>query len=119
MTSFILMLHASPWSQQSVLTACQFAQKAIERGNRVKALFLYQDAVLNALSNLDIPSDELNGQAQLQQLHNKHGVPLLLCATAAEKRGITEDTVQSGFQLAGLAELAEMSCETDRVVQFK
>ena len=119
MTRFIISLHASPWSHQSVLTAVQFAQAAIKRGNQVKAIFLYQDAVLNASPSLDISSDELNGQTHLLQLHEQHGVPLMLCVTAAEKRGLVADNIKAGFRLAGLAELAELSTETDKLVQFK
>lgn len=119
MTSFILMLHAPAWSHQSVLTACQFANTAIRRGNKVKAVFLYQGAVLNASDSLEISSDELNGQQHLIELHETHGVPLMLCVTAAEKRGLSESQIANGFKIAGLAELAELSTETDKVVQFK
>lgn len=119
MKSFILMLHSAPWSNQSVATAVDFAKTAIKRGNKVKAIFLYQDAVLCASPNLDIPSDELNGQTALLELHDKLGVPLMLCVTAAEKRGINEGHVVPKFQIAGLAEFAEMTVSTDKVVQFK
>ena len=119
MRSFILTIHASPWSYQSVLTAVQFAETAIKRGNQVKAIFLYQDGVLNASNSLDIMSDELNGQDPLLRLHETYGTPLLLCVTAAEKRGLNEDLVHPSFNIAGLAEFAELTTETDKVVQFK
>jgi len=119
MTSFILMIHASPWSHQSVLTAAQFAQTAIKRGNQVKAIFMYQDGVLNGQGALDIASDELNGQHPLLALHEQHGVLLLMCATAAEKRGLDMAQIKNGFKIAGLAELAELATSTDKVVQFK
>lgn len=119
MSSYILTLHRAPWSSQSVLTACQFAQTAIKQGKEVIALFLYQDAVLNVNSQLDIPSDELNGHQQLKKLHDKYGVKILFCVTAAEKRGITPDNTDSAFTLAGLAEFAELTTNTDKVIQFK
>jgi len=119
MCSFILSLHASPWSKQSVVTACQFAQTAIRRGNKVKAIFLYQDAVLNADSKLDISSDELNGHEYLIKLHEEFGVPLLLCVTAAAKRGLENTDCHPAFRVAGLAEFAELSTESDKLVQFK
>lgn len=119
MPSFILSLHASPWSKQSVITACQFATTAIQRGNKVRAIFLYQDAVLNAHSKLDISSDELNGQKPLVKLHEQFGVPLLLCVTAAAKRGLENEDCHPAFRVAGLAEFAELSTESDKVVQFK
>jgi len=119
MTSYILTLHSAPWSNQSVATACDFAEAAIKMGKEVKALFLYQDAVLNASDSLDIPSDEFNGGERLQALHNKYGTKLILCVTAASKRGINQHNISKGYTIAGLAEFAEMTTTTDKVVQFK
>lgn len=119
MTSYILTLHASPWSFQSVNTACDFAEAVIKRGKEVKALFLYQDAVLSGHTELDMPSDELNGQSKLLELHNKYGIKLLLCVTAASKRGLHNDNVAKGFTIGGLAEYAELTTSTDKVIQFK
>ena len=119
MTSYILTLHSAPWSSQSVATACDFAETAIKMGKQIKALFLYQDAVLNANNSLDIPSDELNGSQRLQALHQKFGIKILLCVTAANKRGINQENLDKGYTIAGLAEFAEMTTATDKVVQFK
>lgn len=119
MTSYILTLHNAPWSNQSVATACDFAEAAILKGKDVKALFLYQDAVLNANNALDIPSDEFNGGERLQALHQKFGTRLLLCVTAASKRGLNQDNISKGYTIAGLAEFAEMTTSTDKVIQFK
>lgn len=119
MTSYLLTLHAAPWSNQSVATACDFAETAISMGKEIKALFLYQDAVLNASNALDIPSDEFNGSERLQALHQKFGVKLMLCVTAASKRGINQDNISKGYTIAGLAEFAEMTTATDKVIQFK
>lgn len=118
MTSYILVLHAPAWSHQSVSTLVDFADVAVAAGKQLKAVFLYQDAVLNAQPQLDVPSDELNGQHLLLSLSKRHDVPLMLCVTAAEKRGINAELIQSGFQIAGLAEFAEMSIHTDKLIQF-
>lgn len=119
MTQFILVLHSPPWSHQSVATACDFARAAYSRGDEINAIFLYQDAVLNGLSNLDIPSDELDGQQHLIALQQEFSVPLLMCVTAAEKRGVSTDNMQDGFILSGLAEFAELTVNADKVIQFK
>ena len=116
---YLLMLSGKAWSEQSVLSACQFSQAAIQQGHTIDAIFLYQDGVTNALPQLDISSDELNGQKALLELHNKHGVPLWLCVTAGAKRGVNEENVIPGFKIAGLAEFAERSTEVDKVIQFK
>jgi tRNA 2-thiouridine synthesizing protein D len=119
MNRFILVIHCPPWSHQSVATACDFAAAAISRGNKVEAIFLYQDGVLNGVNSLDIPSDELNGQSGLCKLNKQHGIPLLLCVTAAEKRGLNETQLDPHFTMSGLAEFAERSTLADKVIQFK
>lgn len=119
MTQFILVLHNPPWSHQSVVTACDFARAAHSRGDEIKAIFLYQDAVLNGLSNLDIPSDELDGQQQLITLQQECAIPLLMCVTAAEKRGLDASKIRDEFTLSGLAEFAELTVNADKVIQFK
>lgn len=119
MSQFILVIHTPPWSYSSVKSACQFAEAAITRGNQVKAIFFYQDGVLNAATSLDIPSDELNGQKQILNLVKNHNIPLLLCVTAAEKRGLKEDVILPPFTISGLAEFAELSTQADQIIQFK
>jgi tRNA 2-thiouridine synthesizing protein D len=119
MSSYIVTIHSPAWSHQSVATACEFAEQVIKLNKQLKAIFLYQEGVLNSIQSLDIPSDELNGQNKLVQLSKQHQVPILLCATAAEKRGITPELVNPHFTFAGLAEFAELSTDADHVIQFK
>ncbi len=116
---YLIMLHGKAWSEQSVLSAAQFAEAAIKQGHKIDAIFLYQDGVTNALNCLDIPSDELNGQNALLSIHNTHGVPLWLCVTAGDKRGVNADNLKQGFKIAGLAEFAERCTLADKVIQFK
>ena len=116
---YLIMLHGKAWSEQSVLSACQFSEAAIAQGHIIDAIFLYQDGVTNALPNLEISSDELNGQSELLKLHKAFGVPLWLCVTAGVKRGIHEAHVEHGFKIAGLAEFAERCSVVDKVIQFK
>lgn len=119
MVNFSITLHSAPWSYQSVVSACEFAETAIKMGHKVPYIFLYQDGVLNACNTLDISSDELNGQQALVNLHNQYGVKLMLCVTAADKRGINQNNCQKGFVIAGLAEFAELTSSADKLVQFK
>lgn len=116
---YLLMIHSSPWSHQSVRSATDFATAAIQQGHKIDAIFLYQDGASIALPNLEISSDEFNGQQALQDLHNTYGVPIWLCVTAGVKRGVNEAHLANGFKIAGLAEYAEASTLADKVIQFK
>lgn len=116
---YLLMLHGSPWSHQSIKSAIDFSNAAIAQGHTIDALFLYQDGASNALPHIEISSDEFNGQQALLNLHHTAGIPIWLCVTAGVKRGVIENNVVSGFKIAGLAEFAEASTVADKVIQFK
>ena len=119
-SSFLLLLHCPPWSYLSVKSACDFAKAALNMNRSITGIFLYQDAVFNAALHLDIPSDELNGQQLLKALVHEHHIPIHLCITAAEKRGLNQTNIDAAFSIGGLAEFAESSCEPNRkIIQFK
>ncbi|MFT4924882.1 MAG: tRNA 2-thiouridine synthesizing protein D [Phenylobacterium sp.] len=123
MASFLLMVHSANYANQSSRSALKYAQAVINRGHQLKAVFFYQDGVYHANAFADIPSDELDTQPGFNTLHCEHDIPLLLCVTAAEKRGTInqqQDHRQApSFTIAGLAEMAEIAAQTDYVVQFK
>lgn len=119
MSSYIISIHAPPWSNQSVLSACQFSKQIIENNCDLKAFFLYQDGVFNASKTIDIPSDELNGQVPLINFSKQYNIPVLACVTASDKRGLTGAQLVPEVNIAGLAEFAELSISVDHIVQFK
>lgn len=118
MASFLLIVHSDHYANQSSRSALQFANAAIENSHQVKAVFFYQQGVLHASNSADVPSDELDTRSGFSQLKNDHHIELLVCVTAAEKRGTFEHH-HPDFTIAGLAEMAGISSEVDRVIQFK
>lgn len=130
MASFLIMVHNSNYASQSARSALKYAEAVIAKGHELKAIFFYQDGVYHANTLSIVPTDELNTQQGFKQLNSEHNIPLLLCVTAAEKRGIIDaqqaaqeslehHTVDNAFTVAGLAEMAAMAAQTDRMVQFK
>ncbi|MDP5212187.1 sulfurtransferase complex subunit TusD [Pseudoalteromonas tunicata] len=117
MASFVLSLHSSPSHSNSVINLVQFANTCLQQAHEIKAIFLYQDAVWHASSNFMIPTDEYQFTAQWHTLSDA-AIPLLLCVTAAEKRGLDLSSC-SPFQVAGLAEFAMTAATADKWVQFK
>jgi len=90
---------------------------------QVTGIFFYQDGVLNASASLSMPSDELQAISQWQQLHQAHGLPLHLCITAAEKRGLSDDWQEMNiilpeFTISGLGEFVSLYSEADQVIQL-
>ncbi|MDX1677845.1 DsrE/DsrF/TusD sulfur relay family protein [Arsukibacterium sp.] len=115
MTTFSLLLTTSPLASQDVASALQFASAALTAGYQIEQIFLYQDAVLLAAADIDLPTDEPNLSKQLAGFCQQHQIPLLYCVTAAEKRGLAMS--DSGFIAAGLAEFA-MRLTNSKLVQF-
>lgn len=110
-----------PYSNLTI-TALNYIETALKSGIKVIGVFFYQDGVLNANDKVHIASDEFQTIKHWQTLHDTYQLPLHLCITAAEKRGMNdeEDTnnLHNAFTISGLGELVELSTSADRMVQF-
>ena len=116
-----VMITTPPYSNMSV-TALDYVETALKSGVELIGVFFYQDGVLHANANIQIASDEFQALLHWQRLHHEYNLPLHLCITAAEKRGISDDqntkSIHSIFTVSGLGELVELSTSADRMVQF-
>lgn len=119
MSRFILIVHSDVFASQPSRSAYKFAQSLLNQSHELLGIFFYQQAVLHAHDQLELPEDELNTQPLFQQLQESYSIRLMVCSTAAEKRGITSTNLAQGFQLAGLAEFASLISDADRLIQFK
>lgn len=102
-------------------TAITYIEAAIEAGITVVGVFFYQDGVMHANQQAQIASDEFQCLQQWQLLHQKFQLPLHLCITAAEKRGLSDEqpnNIHPNFTVSGLGELVELVNKADRLVQF-
>lgn len=117
MSSFVLSLHTGVNDHHNIALLHRFVTACLNKGDEINCIFLYQDGVFHANQQLELPSDEYPLGETWQALSDL-GVPLMLCVTAAEKRGI--DIEHTGlFKVAGLAEFAMLSTKADKWVQFK
>ncbi|MFT5757861.1 MAG: tRNA 2-thiouridine synthesizing protein D [Alteromonadaceae bacterium] len=106
-------------------TAIDYIECALKSGIDIVGVFFYQEGVLNASSHLSLPSDEYQAHKQWQRLSRDYQLPLHICVTAAEKRGLSDDigsnqqtNIDKAFILSGLGELVELSNKADRVIQL-
>ena len=104
-------------------TAINYIKCALEEGITIVGVFFYQDGVLNASKSISIPSDEYQTMNAWRDLHLTYNLPLHICITAAEKRGLSDDedignNISELFTISGLGELVELSAQADRVVQM-
>jgi tRNA 2-thiouridine synthesizing protein D len=129
MSSFALVVTSAPFSQQNAYSAYRFALATVRSKHSINGIFFYQSGVLNG-SNLQItPSNEFDLHAAWNQLSQEFQVPLMVCVSAASRRGITtnEDARESDnthfsltapFESVGLGELAILLSNSDRLIQF-
>ena len=120
MTRFGLLLTSDGFASQSLASVLQFARTAVQQGYTIEHIFLYQDAVYCVSADNDLPADEPDLSTELAVFCQQHGIPLLFCITAAEKRGVVNSLKQpkQGYIAAGLAEFAMRQTNIDKLIQF-
>lgn len=126
---FGILISEGPYTHQASDTAYHFVKSALEAGHEVPRVFFYHDGV-NVGTRLSVPpQDERNIQQQWSALAKDHGVDLVICIAAAQRRGMLDaneaarqgkdaDNIAEGFRISGLGQLIEMGIETDRLMTF-
>lgn len=117
MARFVLSLHSAPSDHDTTQRLFKFATACLAQGHTIDAIFLYQHGVFHASEHINLATDELAISSLWHQLH-QHNINLMLCVTAAEKRGLNLSST-GVFNVAGLAEFAMLASEADKWVQFK
>ena len=126
---FGIVVSEGPYTHQASDSAYNFAKAALENGHEVPRVFFYHDGV-NVGTRLSVPpQDERNIQQNWTALAKEHGVDLVICIAAAQRRGLLDENeatrqgkdannIAEGFRISGLGQLIEMGIQTDRLVMF-
>jgi len=126
---FGVVVSEGPYTHQAADTAYHFVVAALAAGHEVPRVFFYHDGV-NVGTRLSVPpQDERNIQEQWSALAREHGIDLVICIAAAQRRGMLDekeaerqgkdaDNIAEGFRISGLGQLIEMGIQTDRLVMF-
>ncbi len=122
MNTLAVVITTPPYSPLTV-SAVSYVEAALESGIELIGVFFYQDGAMHANDQINIASDEYQAIQHWQRLHKRYEIPLHVCATAAEKRGITlhestDEVVNESFIVSGLGELVELASKASRLVQF-
>lgn len=113
------------------LSALSLIETSIATGHQVIGIFFYQDGVLNCSKHLALPNDENQITSRWVQLTQQRQIPLYLCISAAERRGLTDDVdldlpeiantysnIETTVIVSGLGELIELTSKASRVIQL-
>lgn len=120
MNKLAVVVTTPPYSNLSV-TALDYIETALNSGIDLVGVFFYQDGVMHANQQVHIASDEFQCIKHWQALQQTFKLPLHLCITAAEKRGLSDEqpnNISPMFTVSGLGELVELVNKADRLVQF-
>lgn len=129
MANYSILITSPPYDSDAGTAARSFAGHAIAQGHRIDHVFFYQQGIYHANSYITPPNDQINEPQAWRELHEQSGVRLLVCITAALKRGVTDThnaadhdidgcNLQAPFEQAGLGEFFSALHGCDHVVQF-
>lgn len=125
---YTLLVTGPPYGTQQASSAWQFANALIASGHTLDSVFFYREGVLNANEMTQPASDEFDLVRAWQDLQ-RHGVKLIVCVSAALRRGVlvtspeqqrqtSDGDALMNFQFSGLGALAEATLNCDRIIQF-
>jgi len=115
---FTLLVEGAPYGTEASSLAYLFVQETLKKHN-INGIFFYQNGVFNANHLTNPAADEFDLVNSWSKLACKHGFKLIICSAAGERRGVIETNLASGYQIGSLSDLATLSLQSDKVVQFK
>lgn len=126
--NFTILVTAAP-SQQGAVSAYQFSKAVLTKALKIKRIFFYGDGVYNGNSLVITPQDEFNLVSAWQELAREHHLELIVCVSAALRRGIVDineaerydkaaANLADGFSIGGLGLLIEGMTQSDRFIAF-
>ena len=129
MAEYSVLITSSPFKGDTALRALAFVQGAIDNGDVINHVFFYSDGVHHTNNLMLNTGDELFALDSWRALATAHHVKLLVCITAAVKRGIVSEleakengiahaNLAAPFEQAGLGEFFTALHECNRLVQF-
>lgn len=120
---FVIQVNTAPYQSQSAYTALQFSLAAVQ-DHQIKRIFFYHEGIYNAFASSEAPADQIDIIKSWSALAKQHNIDLLVCISAAQRRGLTQDNIDGspllaeGFRIGGLGEMVEAMIEADRLMVF-
>ncbi|MEE8624226.1 MAG: sulfurtransferase complex subunit TusD [Acidiferrobacterales bacterium] len=110
---FGIVVNEGPYTHEASDTAYQFSKAALEKGHEVLRVFFYHDGVNNGTRLTTPPQDDRHITNRWSELAEQHGLDLVVCIAAAQRRGIVDpdeakrqgkdaNNIASGFRISGL-----------------
>ena len=126
---FAIMINEGPYTHQSSDTAYQFTKAALDQGHEIFRVFFYHDGVNNGTRFTAPPQDDRHLVNRWSELGQEHGIDLVVCVAAAQRRGIIDEeeakrhgkdgnNIAPGFRISGLGQLIEAGIQAEKLIVF-
>jgi tRNA 2-thiouridine synthesizing protein D len=126
---FAIQINSSPYRSNAGYSAYRFINALLAEGHEVFRVFFYHDGIYHGLRYATPPDDETQFTAQWSDLAGRHGIDLVLCISAAQRRGLlcadeagrqgkADDDLAEGFRISGLGQWVEATLIADRFLVF-
>lgn len=126
---FGIVVNEGPYNHQASDSAYHFTRAALGQGHEVMRVFFYHDGVYNGSRLTTPPQDDRHITNRWTELAKDHGLDLVVCVAAAQRRGIVDadeqkrhgkdaNNIAEGFRISGLGQLIETGIQADRLVTF-
>lgn len=112
---YAIQINGAPGQSPSAQGAHEFIKAALAAGHEVIRVFFYHDGVCNGFH---ADERERRNVPDWSGLARGHGLDLVLCVSAAERRGLAAASPAEGFRLGGLGQWMDACLKADRVMVF-
>lgn len=116
MTSVLFVINDGPYGNERAYNALRLAGALTADENVHVRVFLMADAVGCAKDHQKVPEGYYNTQLMLAKIIRKGEVAL--CGTCMDARGLAESEVVTGAKRSNLAQLADWTLKSDKVLVF-
>ncbi len=117
MQKVLIVITGPPYGSEGPWNALRLASALLEHGDVAVSVYLLGDAVVGARKGQETPSGHYNIGKMLTVLSRK-GVPISLCITCQEARGIKDGELLDGVKPGGMQVLSKWVLGHDRVLTF-
>ena len=128
--SINVLVTGAAFDSEAGLRAWRFCRTALSAGLRVTQVFFYESAVHQSSRLAEPLGDEFNAADAWAQLAAEHDLELVVCVSAAEKRGLLNDemaaqlgkegsNIAAPFAVEGLASFHSASLTSNRTVTIR
>jgi len=115
---YLIIINDAPYGTEKAYNALRLGMQ-IQKDfpdNELR-IFLMADASTCALPNQSTPNGYYNIERMLKSVINKGG-QVKICGTCADARGIKNLQLIEGAQISTMAELAQWTVGSDRIISF-